>query len=419
MGKVEFYREKEFKKTEVGEIPKEWEVRRLGEVVEKIQYGYTGSAIYQGNFKFLRITDINKEGLYINWNKVPFVFIDEKEAQDYRLSIGDVVIARIGATTGASAIVLDDVKAIFASYLIRIKPYKNLNPLFLFYFTNSSTYWRQINQQKEGALKKGINTKILANISIPLPPLSEQKAIAKVLKDFDDLLEVIEEKIKTLQRIKKGLMEVYFTKGVFKHKEFKDTEIGRIPKEWEVRRLGDKCIIESGGTPNRNVKDFWNGNINWLTSEVCKNSFIYEHIVKEKITEAGLNKSNARLFPPDTVLIALVGATLGKVAYLTFESCTNQNVAGIYRCKGIFPKYLFYFLKLLNLKGFFVVKGYKVMTLKFIKNLLIPLPPLEEQKAIAERLKTIDDQIENLKSQKESLQKIKKKFMDLLLTGKV
>ncbi len=180
-----------------------------------------------------------------------------------------------------------------------------------------------------------------------------------------------------------------------------------VESKWPLVKLGEICRIESGGTPRRNVKEFWNGDINWITSEVCKNDYICEDVVKEKITELGLNNSNAKIFPCGTVLIALVGATLGNVAYLTFESATNQNIAGIHGCKNVLPKYLFYFLKFLNIKSIFARKGYKMMSLEFVKNLKIPLPPIDIQKKIVEEIEKIENK---QKKKKEIIENLKQKI---------
>ena len=117
-----------------------------------------------------------------------------------------------------------------------------------------------------------------------------------VLKDFDDLLEVIEEKIKTLQRIKKGLMEVYFTKGVFEHKEFKDTEIGRIPKNWKVKKLGEVADFKNGLNFSKEEKVFSQGTLmadvfNMYTQKIYlepKNFYrVNKHVKKEFLLSKG------------------------------------------------------------------------------------------------------------------------------------
>jgi len=266
-----------------------------------------------------------------------------------------------------------------------IKVRKDIEPKYAYYIFQS------LDIPDKNKYKR--HFKILKNLKIPLPPVEIQKKIAEEIEKVEKEQKKKKEEIEELKRkIKEVIEEV--KKG-----------------EWELVRLGEICKIESGGTPRRNIKEYWNGNINWITSEVCKNDYIYEDVVKERITELGLKKSNAKLFPPDTVLIALVGATLGNVAYLTFESATNQNIAGIYECKNLLPKYLFYFLKFLNIKSIFARQGYKMMNLEFIKNLKIPLPPVEIQRKIVEEIEKIEERIKKLEKEIEELEVKKKEIL--------
>ncbi|AGB05282.1 restriction endonuclease S subunit [Aciduliprofundum sp. MAR08-339] len=198
----------------------------------------------------------------------------------------------------------------------------------------------------------------------------------------------------------------------------------KSPKPWEVKgvewrevRLGDICKnIESGGTPKRSVKEYWNGDIEWVRSEVCQNQYVYPTMVKERITEAGLLNSNAKIFPKDTILIALVGATLGKVGYLTFPAATNQNIAGIYNCDSVLPKYLFYSLISSTFLKSYGRKLFKMLNLKKVRKISIYLPfrngkpDLETQKKIVEYIEAnfsrIDKILEKKKKELEQLDEL-------------
>lgn len=201
---------KEFKDTEIGRIPKEWEVVRLGEV-GNLQYGVTASATGENTgIKFLRITDIKDEG--IDWSSVPYCKLNEGDLRKYGLTPGDVLFARIGATTGKTCFVDRPVKGTFGSYLIRFQPtIKNIDTNFLYFYTQSAIYWLQINMSKGGQLKKGLNSKLLGNIKLPLPPLPEQKKIAEILSAVDQRLELLRKRKERLERVKKGLMEDLLT----------------------------------------------------------------------------------------------------------------------------------------------------------------------------------------------------------------
>ena len=181
------------KQTEIGKIPESWEVVKLGSYCYKPDYGYTESANDSPvGPKFLRITDIQNDA--VNWENVPYCICSEEVKKKYLLKTGDIVIARIGATTGKAYIIDDCPEAIFASYLIRLRTKENLLPIFLAQYFRTNNYWRQIDQSKGGRLKGGVNIPILSNLVLPLPHLSEQQQIAEILQACDTKITVLEVK---------------------------------------------------------------------------------------------------------------------------------------------------------------------------------------------------------------------------------
>jgi len=162
-----------------------WPVATLGSISEQIDYGHTASAIETPvGPKLLRITDIQNG--HVNWNKVPYCEATEQEVNQCRLRPGDIVFARTGATTGKSFLIADCPKnAIFASYLIRVRPGPSVDPRFLAHFFDTPDYWSQIKKHARGAGQPGVNATNLKSISTPLPPLPVQKRIADILDKAD------------------------------------------------------------------------------------------------------------------------------------------------------------------------------------------------------------------------------------------
>jgi type I restriction enzyme S subunit len=172
------------KETEIGPMPEHWGVRKLGELCEKPQYGYTASAAADPiGPKFLRITDI-QDGV-VNWPTVPYCRCSGREAVRYQLRAGDMLFARIGATTGKAFLVGDCPAAVFASYLIRMRTKPELVPNYLGHFTETPLYWDQIDAAKGGRLKQGVNAPVLVNILIPQPPVPEQQGIVRQFHTVD------------------------------------------------------------------------------------------------------------------------------------------------------------------------------------------------------------------------------------------
>ncbi len=202
---------RKFKDTEIGRIPEEWEVVRLGDI-GSFQYGISVSAKdEQTEVNLVRITDITDDGM-ISWDKVPFCDIENQNIEKYKLRLGDVLFARIGATTGKTCYVDRSIVAVFGSYLIRFLPNTpRIDTKFLFYYTHSRLYWSQILRMREGQLKKGLNTKILEKLNLPLPPLQEQQKIAEILSKWDEVIELKRAKKERLERMKKKAMELLLT----------------------------------------------------------------------------------------------------------------------------------------------------------------------------------------------------------------
>ncbi len=172
---------------EAGELPAGWVSTSVGEVCSNLQYGYTASSSSEPNGpRFLRITDI-QDGL-VAWPSVPFCQIDSQQLDKYLLRSGDLVFARTGGTVGKSFLIghLPE-PAVFASYLIRLSPSKEVDPKYLYYFFQSTEYWEQIGLKK-GGLQGNVNAKTLSSVEFCLAPLAEQhRIVAKIEELFSEL----------------------------------------------------------------------------------------------------------------------------------------------------------------------------------------------------------------------------------------
>jgi type I restriction enzyme S subunit len=157
-----------------------WAQVQLGEI-SSVDYGHTASATpEQVGPKFLRITDI-QNGTVI-WDSVPYCKCKQEEERASQLAQGDIVFARTGATTGKSFLIRScPVRAVFASYLIRLRPKPEVSPEYLAHFFNTPEYWAQVSLKARGAAQAGVNASVLKTLRVPLPPLPEQRRIAAIL----------------------------------------------------------------------------------------------------------------------------------------------------------------------------------------------------------------------------------------------
>ena len=181
------------------------------------------------------------------------------------------------------------------------------------------------------------------------------------------------------------------------------------------KKLGDLCVIQSGGTPSRSNNLYWeNGNIPWVKISDIQEKYITE--IEENITQKGLENSSAKLFPKNTILFSIF-ASLGDVGILTKEATCNQAIAGLQiKDKNLSLDFLYYFL--LSIKHYIAFIGRGVaqnnINLSILRNLSVPLPSLVEQKRIAERLDKVQELIALQKEQLTKLDDlIKSRFIDL------
>lgn len=168
---------------ENGVSDESWEESNFGKFTVS-QYGYTEKAHWEKiGPKFLRITDIQDNK--VDWDEVPWCPIDEDGMKQYAVEIGDIMIARTGATTGKSYLICDDVEAVFASFLIRLKVVnKNLDYNYLYGYMQSEDYWRQITDFSSGIAQPGVNASKLKQIKFKCPTLHEQHEIVRLIDDL-------------------------------------------------------------------------------------------------------------------------------------------------------------------------------------------------------------------------------------------
>lgn len=180
-----------------------------------------------------------------------------------------------------------------------------------------------------------------------------------------------------------------------------------VPENWVWVRLESVASWGSGGTPSRKHEEYYNGDILWIKTGELNNGWIYD--TEEKITDEGLKKSSAKLFPPYSVLIAMYGATIGKVAILGVPATTNQACACAVCNQSLLYIYLFYYC--ISQKNVFIEKGkggaQPNISQIILKQHPIPLPPLSEQQRIVER---IEELFAKLDEAKERLQEVANSF---------
>lgn len=318
----------------------------------------------------------------------------------------------IGSTIGKVA--LSSQKCVTNQQINSIIPNNTVDPSFLCYsLKNRSNYLKSLAGVAAVPI---VNKSLFESFKILLPPLSEQQKIASILSNVDAIIQSTQQLITQLQMLKKGLMQKLFTEGLG-HTEFKESLLGRIPKEWEVLKLKDIVIkFLNGGTPPTNKSELWNGDIPWITSNNVNG--LITGAGDKFINEDGLKYSN--IIPKGNLLI-VTRVGLGKFSITDVDLSINQDFTGaILNHEKIYRIYLVNFLdhyqeKLKNLKQGSTIQG---LIRRDIERFLILVPPFQEQVKIGNILSNIDKKIEIELNYHMSLKIVKKGLMQQLLTGK-
>ena len=412
------------KQIQTGKIPEEWEAKKVVDLFN-VETGTTPSTKKReywakGEINWITPADMSKlkDNITLLHSQRR---ITKKALKDTNLTLmsKDSIIISTRAPVGYVGVVREGSTFNQGCKGLIPKDSEKLNTLFYAYYLLSKR--KHLQNISGGSTFKELSKNLLQNLDVPFPPIPEQKAIAEILSTADEAIQKSDEITAKTELLKKGLMQELLTKGIG-HEEFKDTEIGRIPKAWEVKTTMDLFSIETGTTPSTRQKDYWiDGVINWITpADMSKlDNDIELKDSRRKITEKAVKETNLTLMLGKSIIIS-TRAPVGYIGLVKEETTFNQG------CKGLIPKnfdeicpefYCYYLLsKKQLLQNLSSGSTFKELSKKILENLKIPLPPLPEQQKIASILSTVDKRLELERSRKQKLERIKKGLMNDLLT---
>lgn len=368
----------------------------------------------------------------INFDKKRgYISLEEHKrfSKKYKPKYGDVYMVKSGATTGNVARVQTHEEFNIWSPLAALRPNQEKTTTdFLFYVIKSKPFFYSVEQSWSFGTQQNIGMGIIANIRITFPPLDEQEKIARFLdyktKQIDELIAKKETLIEKLDEKRTALITHAVTKGLDVNVPMKDSGIewlGDIPESWKIGKLNYFCEIISGGTPDRNNPDFWEGDIPWVKTGEVNYKNIYS--TEEYITKEGLNSSSTTLAKPETLLMAMYGQgnTRGRVAILKIEAAFNQACLGIYPLNNLNVYFLYYYL----------ISAYKYirdtgnessqmnLSAGLIGKISILTPSLEMQQQIVKFLDQKTAQIDEQKTKIQQAIDLLKEYRTALITNAV
>lgn len=395
-----------YKITELGEIPSDWNIMKLSEVAEIVMgqspdsssYNDTedGVAFFQGKTEFGRINPVVKK-----WCNNPTKISKPLDILiSVRAPVGDVNINNIEACIGRG--------------LGAIRATSSSNYKYLYYAIQK--YNNQLKKASQGSTFEAINSNDLKGLKLPIPHIDEQEKIALILSNVDEQIDNVDALIEKNKELKKGLMQTLLTKGIG-HTKFKTTEIGEIPEEWEVVKLGEVCDFKQGFQIPRSEQIL-----------ECKEGYIrYLYITDFFSDNNKLFIKESRKYyyiEPRDIAIANTGNSCGK-AFRGATGVLSNNMFKIFNDKNrISDNYLWSYLNSdyywNELSKYFNTAGQPHVGHKNMSQLKIAIPnKLIEQEKIASILSEVDKKIDEYENKKQKLEEIKKGLMQQLLTGKI
>jgi type I restriction enzyme S subunit len=375
---------------------------RLGDVCTKITDGSHNPPQGISHSEYLMLSSKNIYDGEITLDDPRFLSAENYAIENKRTQIatGDILLTIVG-TVGRAAVVPDSIKNICLQRSVAvIKPKSDLvDSRFLMYQLQSMR--THLEHEARGVAQKGIYLKQVENLQIKVPSLDEQLRVVKKLDKVSVLIALRKEQLAKLdQLIKSRFIELF----------------GGISdsKQYPYKAVKDLTDVISGGTPSRDVNEYWEGGtIPWVKTTELQNNIITE--IDEHITEAGLDNSSAKLVPAGTVLIAMYGQgkTRGMTGYLGVEACTNQACACILPSDRINQKFLwqFFVLSYDNLRD--MAKGGNQPNLNgnIIKNYPVLYPPMELQEQFATFVEQTDKSKLAIQQSLDKLELLKKSLM--------
>ena len=427
------------------DIPESWEWVRLSSLSSAIHYGYTASASPTGNSKLLRITDIQNDK--VDWKSVPFCSIKEKDLGTYQLKNRDILIARTGGTIGKTYIVrqLEEV-AVFASYLIRVIPLQEVNEEFLKLFMMTPCYWTQLIDASSGTGQPNVNGQSLSKLILPIPPKEEQ---ARILAKIEELLPKVEEygqaqdaldklNAELPERLKKSILQEAISGRLvpqdpndepasilldkiraekaklvkerkLKKKDLEETPISEdeipfdIPESWEWCRMSNLSILISGTSYKKD--DVCSNGIRILRGGNIQNDRLV--LNDDDVFVPIAYKENEKNIKEGDILI--VGSTgshkvIGKPAIVT-QTIKDCQIGAFLRIVRPIASLIADYLHIIFISDYYReiirshVQGTNIYNVRseYIEDMLIPLPPLAEQKRIVAKIEQLLGEIDKLK----------------------
>lgn len=410
-----------YKKTEVGVIPEDWEVVKLKEIIDYTKgYAFKSSEYKENGVRIIRVSDTDYDSIK---NSDP-IYIDEndyKKYENWSLKENDLILSTVGSkppmyNSMVGKVVKVDIMnsgSLLNQNAVKLSARNKNESTQLLIFNNLKTknYLSYIEKIFRGnANQASITLNELFEYQVPLPEdLIEQKAIAKALTDTDNLIQSIEKLIDKKEKIKQGTMQELLTGK---------KRLDGFSGEWEVKKLVDIGDIVTGNTPSTSDAGNYGGDFLFVgPGDLGTNKYIKN--TEKKLSNKGY--SLARKYPANSILVTCIGSTIGKMGVAYEELSSNQQINSIIPNNTYSSDFMYYSLSNISnkIKASASEQAVPIINKSTFGLIELLVPELDEQRAIAQILSDMDQEIQGLREKLEKYKAVKKGMMQELLTGRV
>ncbi len=402
-----------------------WKTIKIGDCCTKIGSGSTpkgGSSVYkEDGVSFIRSQNVHN----LEFDYDGLAHIDEKTAKklnNVSIEENDVLLNITGDSVARTCVVPRNILPARVNQHVSIIRTKRqvINPHYLnFYLASPSMQSYMLGLAfGKGSSRNALTKQIIENFEISCPPIKIQESIASILSHYDDLIEINKRRIALLEESARELYKEWFVRMRFPG--WKNIDEKDLPANWKVLRIDDIYETGSGGTPKTGNKIYYNGNINWLRTGELDDSFIFETEIK--ISEDGLENSSAKMYHRHDVVIAMYGATIGKLGILTGNTSVNQACC-VLTPKNSFYDYAFIYLSLIEYRHELIHQrmgaAQQNISQETIRKFKLKFPPLEIMAAFNQKAHPIFDAIEVILRENQILSLQRDRLLPRLMSGQL
>ena len=418
----------------IGVIPEHWRISKLMYLTTLVTDGSHFSPSIEDVGKFyVTVSNVTKDNIidFNNCLKISENSFNDLVKNGCQPKPNDILLTKDG-TIGRGVVVTEFNDFVILSSLGLIRLKEDYYSHFILYYLLSELNVSQMYSHVRGSGITRLTINLINNLLIIIPPLSEQQAIVTYLDKkttlIDNLIKKKQEKIQLLKENRTALINHVVTKGLDPEVEMKDSDIewiGEVPVHWAMKKTTYVFKqIGSGTTPPSNDESFYDGHINWLQTGDLTDGIISK--TSKKVTQKAIDQfSTLKIYPKGSLVIAMYGATIGKVGFLDIDTCTNQACCVLSSPNLVLVDFVYYWF--LSAKQSIILMGYgggqPNISQDTIRSLRLPVPSITEQQQIVtylnEQTQLIDQTIQQEEQKIDLLKEYRQSMISEVVTGKI